>query len=53
MQATKTNTLRVPGANLYDEVRGSGPVLLLICGGSTTPLRIQAWLRSSPIGTRC
>jgi hypothetical protein len=33
MQATKTNTLRVPGANLYHEVRGSGPVLLLICGG--------------------
>ncbi len=33
MQATKTDTLRVPGANLYHEVRGSGPVLLLICGG--------------------
>jgi pimeloyl-ACP methyl ester carboxylesterase len=33
MQATKTSTLRVPGANLYFEVRGSGPVLLLICGG--------------------
>jgi pimeloyl-ACP methyl ester carboxylesterase len=33
MQATKTSTLKVPGANLYFEVRGSGPVLLLICGG--------------------
>ena len=33
MQATKTDTLKVPGANLYHEVRGSGPVLLLICGG--------------------
>lgn len=29
----KTDTLRVPGATLYYEVRGSGPVLLLICGG--------------------
>ena len=33
MQATRTNTLKVPGAQLYFEVRGSGPVLLLICGG--------------------
>jgi pimeloyl-ACP methyl ester carboxylesterase len=29
----KTNTLPVPGATLYYEVRGAGPVLLLICGG--------------------
>jgi pimeloyl-ACP methyl ester carboxylesterase len=29
----KTDILRVPGATLYYEVRGSGPVLLLICGG--------------------
>ena len=28
-----TDTLTVPGATLYHEVRGSGPVLLLICGG--------------------
>src|SRR3954447_13536612 len=28
-------TLRVPGATLYYEVRGAGPVLLLICGGNT------------------
>jgi pimeloyl-ACP methyl ester carboxylesterase len=28
-----TGTLKVPGASLYYEVRGSGPVLLLICGG--------------------
>jgi pimeloyl-ACP methyl ester carboxylesterase len=27
------NTLKVPGASLYYEVRGSGPVLLLISGG--------------------
>jgi pimeloyl-ACP methyl ester carboxylesterase len=33
MQPTKTNTLTVPGANLYYEVDGCGPVLLLICGG--------------------
>jgi pimeloyl-ACP methyl ester carboxylesterase len=30
---TTTNTLKVPGATLYYEVRGAGPVLLLICGG--------------------
>ncbi|QXJ26757.1 alpha/beta hydrolase [Actinomadura graeca] len=29
----ETRTLKVPGATLYYEVRGSGPVLLLICGG--------------------
>ncbi len=29
----KTHTLKVPGAELYYEVRGAGPVLLLICGG--------------------
>lgn len=29
----KTDTLKVPGATLHYEVRGSGPVLLLICGG--------------------
>ena len=33
MRPTTTSSLRVPGANLYYEVRGSGPVLLLICGG--------------------
>jgi pimeloyl-ACP methyl ester carboxylesterase len=27
------SNLDVPGANLYYEIRGSGPVLLLICGG--------------------
>ena len=31
--ATKIETLKVPGANLYYEVRGSGPVLLLMPGG--------------------
>ncbi len=29
----ETRTLRVPGASLYYEVRGSGPVLLMIPGG--------------------
>ncbi|MET8157489.1 alpha/beta fold hydrolase [Sphaerisporangium sp. NPDC005289] len=29
----RTNTLKAPGATLYYEVRGEGPVLLLICGG--------------------
>ncbi|WP_370023837.1 alpha/beta fold hydrolase [Planotetraspora sp. GP83] len=29
------NTLKVPGATLYYEVRGSGPVLLMIPGGPT------------------
>jgi pimeloyl-ACP methyl ester carboxylesterase len=33
MNPIKTRTLKVPGANLYYEIRGSGPVLLLICGG--------------------
>jgi pimeloyl-ACP methyl ester carboxylesterase len=29
----KTKTLKVPGATLYYEIRGSGPVLLMIPGG--------------------
>jgi pimeloyl-ACP methyl ester carboxylesterase len=33
MDDTKTATLQVPGATLYYEVRGAGPVVLLICGG--------------------
>jgi pimeloyl-ACP methyl ester carboxylesterase len=33
MNPIKTGTLKVPGASLYYEIRGSGPVLLLICGG--------------------
>ncbi len=33
MSPTKTDTLRVPGAVLHYELRGSGPVLLMICGG--------------------
>jgi pimeloyl-ACP methyl ester carboxylesterase len=32
MSATKTGTLKVPGASLYYEVTGSGPVLLMIPG---------------------
>jgi pimeloyl-ACP methyl ester carboxylesterase len=31
--ATKLETLKVPGANVYYEVRGSGPVLLMMPGG--------------------
>ena len=33
MSLTKSDTLRVPGASLYYEVRGSGPLLLMIAGG--------------------
>lgn len=33
--AQKLDTLKVPGATLYHEVRGSGPVLLAIPGGPT------------------
>jgi pimeloyl-ACP methyl ester carboxylesterase len=29
----KSGTLRVPGASLYFEIRGSGPMLLMIAGG--------------------
>src|SRR5919108_4494073 len=32
---TTAKTLKVPGATLYYEVRGSGPVLLMIPGGPT------------------
>jgi hypothetical protein len=31
---TRVDTLKVPGASLYCEVWGSGPVLLLIAGGA-------------------
>src|SRR5205809_3661020 len=31
----ETRTLKVPGATLYVETRGSGPVLLCISGGPT------------------
>lgn len=33
MNDVKANTLRVPGATLFYEVRGRGPILLLIPGG--------------------
>src|SRR6478752_4004532 len=33
MTTSLTDTLKVPGAALHYEVRGSGPLLLLICGG--------------------
>ena len=35
MAATTTDALKVPGATLYYEVIGSGPVLLCIPGGPT------------------
>jgi pimeloyl-ACP methyl ester carboxylesterase len=34
MTQTKTATLRVPGAHVHYQVRGSGPVLLIVMGGS-------------------
>ncbi len=34
MDVLKGNTLKVPGASLYYEVRGEGPLLLLVAGGS-------------------
>ena len=34
MNITRIDTLRVPGASLYYEVRGRGPVLLLISAGA-------------------
>ena len=52
MAATSTikrETLQVPGANLYYEVRGSGPVLLMMPGGpadATTFRRIEDRLAS-------
>src|SRR2546423_4335943 len=34
MNVTKVDTLRLPGASVYYEVRGSGPVLLMIGAGT-------------------
>jgi len=34
MPEVRSDTLQVPGARLYFEVRGSGPILLLIAGGA-------------------
>src|SRR5436190_20365001 len=34
-EGIETRTLKVPGATLYVEVRGTGPVLLCITGGPT------------------
>ncbi|GGP12618.1 hypothetical protein GCM10011346_29300 [Oceanobacillus neutriphilus] len=33
MTVIKNGTLQVPGANIYYEIRGSGPMLFLIHGG--------------------
>lgn len=33
MKVTKVDTLRVPGADLYYQARGSGPILLMIAAG--------------------
>ncbi len=35
MKSPRIDSLKVPGASLYYEVRGSGPVLLMIPGGPT------------------
>jgi pimeloyl-ACP methyl ester carboxylesterase len=35
VSTTKTDTLKVPGATLHYEVKGTGPVLLCISGGPT------------------
>ena len=35
VETTEARTLEVPGASLYYEIRGSGPLLLLITGGPT------------------
>ena len=43
----RTETLAVPGASLYYEVRGSGPVLLMIPGG---PMDADGF-KGSPIGS--
>ena len=32
MSLTKSDSLRVPGAHLYYQVRGSGPLLLILQG---------------------
>ena len=45
----KSGNLKVPGATLYYEVRGSGPVLLMMPGGpadATTFRRIEDRLAS-------
>jgi pimeloyl-ACP methyl ester carboxylesterase len=39
MTATKTGTLPVPGASLYYEIRGSGPLLLIAPGGDGNAAR--------------
>jgi len=39
---------RVPGANLYSEVRGTGLVLLMIHGAAATPAASTPWPSSWP-----
>lgn len=41
MTIVKNSTLHVPGATLYYEVRGSGPILLLIHGGGGDADKLQ------------
>jgi pimeloyl-ACP methyl ester carboxylesterase len=38
---TRTESLKVPGASIYYEVRGSGPVLLMMPGGPATASAFQ------------
>ncbi len=39
---TAIRTIRVPGASLYTETRGSGPLLLLIVGGNGDPMVFES-----------
>lgn len=48
----RTGTLKVPGATLYYEVRGSGPVLLMIPGGASDAGVFGDIAPVSPTGTR-
>ena len=50
MNQIKTGALAVPGATLHYEVRGDGPVLLMICGGLT---RAASWTRSATVPRTC
>jgi hypothetical protein len=52
MESTKTATLKVPGATLYYEVRGAGPVLLMICGGIYDAAALPVSPSGSPTPTR-
>jgi len=52
MTQTKTAILKVPGASLYYEVTGAGPILLMIPGAPRTQARSPLSPDSSPTATR-